>query len=159
MSDSIYQRLQQLSIELASPTTPAVPPAYVPCVQTGSLVFVSGHIAQKEGKPWVGQLGINVSVTEGQQAARAAAIDLLSTLHTALGDLSRIRRLVKVLSLVNSSPNFTQQHIVTNGASELFNQVFGPETGAHARSAFGVAQLPLGACIEIELVVEVAPAA
>ena len=90
----------------------------------------------------------------GQQAARAIAIDLLGTLHAATGDLNKIARLVKVMSLVNSTPAFTEQHLVTNGCSELLGQVFGPEKGAHARSAFGVAQIPLGACVEIELIVE-----
>jgi enamine deaminase RidA (YjgF/YER057c/UK114 family) len=130
--------------------------AYVPFVRTGDLVFVSGHIAKREGKPWVGQLGVTMDTTEGQAAARAIAIDLMGTLAAAVGgDLERVRRIVKVMSLVNSAPHFTEHHLVTNGASELLVQVFGPEIGAHARSAFGVAQIPLGACVEIELVAEV----
>jgi len=134
----------------------AVPAAaYVPFVQTGSLVFLSGHIAKRDGKPWVGQLGATISTSEGQAAARAVAIDLLGTLQAAVGDLGRVKRIVKVMSLVNSTPEFTEQHLVTNGCSELLVQVFGPEVGAHARSAFGVAQLPLGSCVEIEMIVEV----
>ena len=93
-------------------------------------------------------------ITDGRQAGRAIAIDLLGTLHAAVGDLNSVKRIVKVMSLVNSTPDFTEQHLVTNGASELFGQVFG-DKGAHARSAFGVAQIPMGACVEIELIAEV----
>jgi enamine deaminase RidA (YjgF/YER057c/UK114 family) len=129
--------------------------AYVPFVQTGKLIFMSGHIAKKDGKPWVGQLGRTMQTTEGKEAARAVAIDLLGTLHAAVGDLNKIQRIVKVMSLVNSTSDFVEHHLVTNGCSELIGQIFG-EKGAHARSAFGVAQLPMGACVEIELVAELA---
>lgn len=149
---SIQDKLKQLGIELPPVAVPAA--AYVPFVQTGNLVFLSGHIAKKDGKPWVGQLGVNLATEEGKQAARGVAIDLLGTLQAALGDLERVRRIVKVMSLVNSAPTFTEQHLVTNGASELFAAVFG-DRGAHARSAFGVAQIPMGACVEIELIAEV----
>jgi enamine deaminase RidA (YjgF/YER057c/UK114 family) len=124
-------------------------------VQTGHLVFLSGHIAKKDGKAWVGQLGKNISTAEGQQAARAVAIDLMGTLHAAVGDLNKVKRIVKVMSLVNSTGDFTEQHLVTNGCSELLGQVFGAQAGAHARSAFGVAQIPMGACVEIELIAEI----
>ena len=153
---SIPARLQELGITLPPLATPAA--AYVPFVRTGNLVFISGHIARRDGKPWVGQLGLTMGTAEGQQAARAIAIDLLGTLNAAVGgDLSRVKRIVKVMSLVNSANTFTEQHLVTNGASELLVQVFGPEIGAHARSAFGVAQIPLGACVEIELVAQLQP--
>ena len=148
---NIYDQLQALQITLPPVATPAA--AYVPFVQTGSLVFLSGHIAKQDGKPWVGQLGRDMTTAQGQAAARAVAIDLLGTLHAAVGDLNRVKRIVKVMSLVNSSPDFTEHHLVTNGCSELIGQVFGAK-GAHARSAFGVAQLPLGACVEIELIAE-----
>lgn len=150
---NIYDTLASLSITLPAVATPAA--AYVPFVQTGNLVFLSGHIAKKDGKPWVGQLGKNMDTAEGQAAARTIAIDLMGTLHAAVGDLNRIKRIVKVMSLVNSTGDFTEQHLVTNGASELLGQVFG-DKGAHARSAFGVAQIPLGACVEIELIAELA---
>lgn len=150
---SIAQRLQELGITLPPVAAPAA--AYVPFVRTGNLLFVSGHIAKKDGKAWVGQLGLTMGTEEGKAAARAIAIDLMGTLQAALGDLSRVKRIVKVMSLVNSAPTFTEQHLVTNGASELLVQVFGADVGAHARSAFGVAQIPLGACVEIELVAEV----
>ncbi len=148
---SVYDTLSQLDITLPPLAVPAA--AYVPFVLTGKLVFVSGHIAKKDGKPWVGQLGLTMATAEGQAAARAIAIDLLGTLHAAVGDLNKINRIVKLMSLVNSTPTFTEQHLVTNGASELFGTVFGA-AGAHARSAFGVAQIPMGACVEIELIAE-----
>ena len=126
----------------------------MPFVRTGSLVFLSGHIAKRDGKPLVGQLGLTMTTEEGRAAARAVAIDLLGTLQAAAGSLERVARIVKVLSLVNSTASFTEHHLVTNGCSELLAEVLGPEVGAHARSAFGVAQIPMGACVEIELVAE-----
>ncbi len=146
-------RLAALGITLPPVATPAA--AYVPFVQTGKLLFVSGHIAKRDGKAWVGQLGLTMTTEEGQAAARAIAIDLMGTLAAALGSVDKVRRIVKVMSLVNSTPTFTEQHLVTNGCSELLGEVFGPQAGAHARSAFGVAQIPLGACVEIELIAEV----
>lgn len=150
---SATERLRALGITLPPVAVPAA--AYVPFVQTGNLVFLSGHIAKRDGKPWVGQLGLTMTNAEGQAAARAVAIDLMGTLAAAAGSLDRVKRIVKVMSLVNSTATFTEQHLVTNGASELFGEVFGP-AGAHARSAFGVAQIPLGACVEIELIAELA---
>ncbi len=151
---SIAARLQALGIELPPLAIPAA--AYVPFVQTGALVFISGHIAKKDGKPWVGQLGLTMTTEEGKAAARAIAIDLMGTLQAAAGgDLARVRRIVKVMSLVNSTATFTEQHLVTNGCSELLGEVFG-DAGKHARSAFGVAQIPMGACVEIELIAELA---
>ena len=150
---SVYDKLSELHIQLPPVAVPAA--AYVPFVQTAKLIFLSGHIAKKDGKPWVGQLGRTMQTAEGKEAARAVAIDLLGTLHAAVGDLNKIQRIVKVMSLVNSTPDFVEHHLVTNGCSELIGQIFG-EKGAHARSAFGVAQLPMGACVEIELVAELA---
>jgi enamine deaminase RidA (YjgF/YER057c/UK114 family) len=150
---SIYQKLEALQITLPPVATPAA--AYVPFVQTGNLMFLSGHISKKNGQVWAGQLGKNINTEEGKAAARAVAIDLMGTLHAAVGDLNKVKRIVKVMSLVNSTADFTEQHLVTNGCSELLGQVFG-DVGVHARSAFGVAQLPMGACIEIELIAEIA---
>jgi enamine deaminase RidA (YjgF/YER057c/UK114 family) len=149
---SVYDKLKELNITLPPVATPAA--AYMPFVRTGNLVFLSGHIAKKDGRAWVGQLGKTMQTEEGKQAARAIAVDLMGTLHAAVGDLNQVKRIVKVMSLVNSTPDFTEQHLVTNGASELIGQVFG-DKGAHARSAFGVAQIPMGACVEIELIAEV----
>ncbi len=146
-----HEKLKALNITLPAVATPAA--AYLPFVQTGNLVFVSGHIAKKDGKAWVGQLGKNMSTEEGKAAARAIAIDLMGTLEAAVG-LGKVKRIVKLMSLVNSTGDFTEQHLVTNGASELFGEVFG-DAGKHARSAFGVAQIPMGACVEIELIAEV----
>ena len=148
---SIYSRLDELAIALPEATPPVA--AFVPCVRAGELLFVSGHIAKRDGRPWVGQLGAGLTTEEGRRAARSVAVDLLGTLHAATGDLNAVRRIVKLLVLVNSSPTFTEQHLVANGASELFLAVFGPR-GAHARSAFGVAQVPFGSCVEIELIAE-----
>ena len=148
---NVYDKLTELNITLPPVAIPAA--AYVPFVQTGNLVFLSGHLAKKDGKVWVGQFGKNIGTEEGKTAARAVAIDLLGTLHVAVGDLNRVKRIVKLMSLVNSTSDFTDQHLVTNGASELIAQLFGA-AGAHARSAFGVAQIPMGACVEIEMIAE-----
>ena len=137
---SVYDKLAELQIQLPPIAVPAA--AYVPFVQSGNLLFLSGHIAKKDGKPWVGQLGRNMQTAQGKDAA-------------AVGDLNKIQRIVKVMSLVNSTPEFVEHHLVTNGCSELIGQIFGNK-GAHARSAFGVAQLPMGACVEIELIAELA---
>jgi enamine deaminase RidA (YjgF/YER057c/UK114 family) len=149
---SVYEKLRALSISLPQVTPPAA--AYVPFVRSGNQLFLSGHIAKKDGQPWRGQLGTSVTTEEGKAAARGIAIDLVGTLHAAAGDLNKVARIVKLLVLVNSSSTYTEQHLVANGASELLKEVFG-ERGAHARSAFGVAQIPFGSCIEIELIAEV----
>ena len=150
---SIYERLTELDIALPPLSIPAG--AYVPFVRSGNLVFLSGHIAKRDGKAWVGQFGKTINTATGRKAARAVAIDLLGTLHAAIGDLDKVERIVRITSLVNSTPEYTEHHLVTNGCSELFGEVFA-ERGAHARSAYGVAQLPLGACVEIELIAQVA---
>lgn len=149
---TIAQRLLELGITLPKAGAPAA--SYVMSAQTGHTLFLSGHIAKKDGQPWVGKLGQSMTTEEGKQAARSIAIDLLATLHTHLGNLDRVKRIVKVMSLVNSTQDYTEHHVVTNGCSELLVEVFG-ESGKHARSAFGVAQIPLGACVEIELIAEV----
>jgi len=153
---SVYDKLQALNITLPPVAVPAA--SYVPFAQTGKLILLSGHIAKRDGQVWVGQLGLTMATEEGKAAARAVAIDLLGTLQAACQaagtDLNGVKRIVKVLSLVNSTPTFTEQHLVTNGCSELIGEVFGSAVGSHARSAFGVAQLPLGACVEIELMAE-----
>jgi enamine deaminase RidA (YjgF/YER057c/UK114 family) len=149
---NVYDKLKELGIELPTAGAPAA--AYVMSAQSGNTVYLSGHIAKKDGKVWVGKLGATLTTEEGRAAARSIAIDLIATLHAHVGDLNRVTRIVKVMSLVNSTFEFTEQHLVTNGASELIADVFG-ERGKHARSAFGVAQIPLGACVEIELIAEV----
>ncbi len=154
---SVYDKLKALDITLPPVAVPAA--AYLPYVQSGKQIFLSGHIAKQDGKVWVGQLGLTMTTEEGRAAARAVAIDLMGTLEHACRaagtDLDGIQRIVKVISLVNSTSTFTEQHLVTNGCSELIGEVFGA-AGKHARSAFGVAQIPLGACVEIELIAELA---
>jgi len=148
----IRDRLKDLGIKLPPTVSPAA--AYVMAVTSGSTVFVSGHIAKEAGKPWVGKLGLDMDTASGKAAARSIAIDLMATLEAHLGSLDRVKRIVKVMGLVNSTDLFTEQHLVINGCSELLFEVFG-EAGKHARSAFGVAQIPLGACVEIELIAEI----
>jgi enamine deaminase RidA (YjgF/YER057c/UK114 family) len=152
---TIYEALERLKITLPPAAIPAA--SYQPFSITGSMVYLSGHIAKKEGAAWVGQLGLTMNTAEGQEAATSVAIDLLGTLQAACAsigkDLDAVKQIVKVTSLVNSTPEFTQQHLVTNGCSNLLAEVF-QARGLHARSAFGVAQLPLGACVEIEMIVE-----
>jgi len=151
---SIQAKLAALNIQLPALSPPVA--AFVPFVRTGSLVFLSGHIAKRDGRPWTGKLGDDLTTADGIAAARATAVELLATLQLACGgDLDRVARIIKLLVLVNSTPYFTEQHLVANGASQLLVDLFG-DRGAHARSAFGVAQIPLGACIEIELVAELA---
>jgi enamine deaminase RidA (YjgF/YER057c/UK114 family) len=148
---SVYKKLEDFNIVLPELAPPVA--AFVPFLRSGNLLFLAGHIAKVDGKPWVGQLGADVSTEQGKCAARNVAIDLMGSLHAAVGDLSRIRRVVKLMVLVNSTAKFTEQHLVANGASELFEAVFG-DTGMHVRSAFGVAQIPFGACVEIDLIAE-----
>ena len=149
---SVYEKIASLGITLPE-VTPAVA-AYVPFVRSGHQIFLSGHIAKKDGKPWAGQLGRDLSTDAGARAARGVAVDLMATLHLAVGDLNKIKRIVKLMVLVNSASTFTEQHLVANGASELLAEVF-ESRGKHARCAFGVAQVPFGSCVEIDLIAEV----
>jgi enamine deaminase RidA (YjgF/YER057c/UK114 family) len=149
---SINENLQRLGITLPVPTPPVA--AFQLWVQSGNQLYVSGHIAKRDGAPWTGQLGRELTTADGQEAARLVAIDLLGTLQAATGDLEKIRRIVKLTVLVNSAPDFKEQHLVANGASELFAAVLG-DLGKHARSAYGTAQLPFGSCVEIELIAEI----
>jgi enamine deaminase RidA (YjgF/YER057c/UK114 family) len=149
-------QLESLNITLPPVATPAA--AYVPFAISGNMIFLSGHIAKQAGGAWVGKLGENMTTEEAKTAARAVGIDLLGTLQAACQsvgkDLNSVKRIVKLMGLVNSTPSYTEQHLVTNGCSELMAQVFA-EKGSHARSAFGVAQLPMGACVEIEMIAEI----
>jgi enamine deaminase RidA (YjgF/YER057c/UK114 family) len=149
---SVYDKLDALNITLPKPAPPVA--AFIPFLRTGNLLFLSGHIAKNDGKPCVGQLGANLTTEQGKSAARGVAIELIGSLHAAVGDLNQIKRIVKLMVLVNSTPTFSEQHLVANGASELFGEVFG-DLGLHVRSAFGVAQIPFGSCVEIELVAEI----
>jgi enamine deaminase RidA (YjgF/YER057c/UK114 family) len=149
---SVYERIASLGIKLPEGTPPVA--AFVPFVRSGNQIFVPGHIAKKDGKPWVGQLGANLTTELGIIAARGIAIDLMATLYLGVGDLNKIRQIVKLMVLVKSAPTLSEQHLVANGASELLAEVFGI-SGKDAWSAFGVAQVPFGSCIEIDLITEV----
>ena len=152
-----YDRLKALQITLPDAPPPVVAgyvPVFAPFVRTGNHIYLSGRLAKRDGEIWVGKLGDGVTAAGGKQAARGIAIELIATLHAALGDLGRVQRLVRLLVFVNSTERFTEPHVVANGASELFVEVFG-DRGVHARSAVGVAQTPFGACVEIELIAEV----
>lgn len=149
---SVYSKLSELKITLPQVTPPVA--AFAPFVRTGNHVFLSGHFAKRDGRPWTGQLGKEITTEQGKEAARSVAIDLMGTLQGAVGDLAKVRKIVKLMVLVNSAATFTEQPLVANGASELFEQVFG-EIGKHARTAFGVAQIPFGSCVEIDLIAEV----
>ena len=149
----IEQRFEELGVELPEPVGPLA--NYVTTVQTGNLVFTSGHgLVTSEGKVYKSQLGTDATIEDGYASARQVAICLLSTLKHAFGDLERIKRIVKVAGFVNSAPDFTDQSAVVNGASDFFVEVFG-DKGKHARSAVGMVQLPLGTPVIIEMVVEI----
>lgn len=154
---TVNDRLKALQINLPETPPPVVDgyvASFVPFVRTGNLVYLSGRVAKKDGKPFSGKLGQQITIAEGRQAARDVATELLATLQSAIGDLNRVKQVVKLMVLVNSAPDFTEPHAVANGASELLVDVFG-ERGAHARSAFGAAQIPFGSCVEIDMIVEV----
>ncbi len=153
MSETIEKRLGDLGIVIPVAAAPAA--NYVPFVRSGNLLFPSGQLPIKDGKLAVtGLLGRDLDTAAGQEAARLCAINVLAQAKAALGDLEKIRRLVKINIYVASAPNFTEQHLVGNGASDLFAKVLG-ERGKHARVAVGMAALPLNAAVEIEAVIEV----
>lgn len=150
---SAEARLKELGIEIPEPVAPVA--SYVPAVRSGNLLWISGQVT-KRGEKFLhnGKLGKDVSMDQGQEAARQSALNALAAARKALGSLDKVSRVVKVVGYVASAPGFTDQPKVVNGASDLLAQVFG-ENGRHARSAVGVAELPLGVCVEIEMVLEV----
>lgn len=146
-------RLTELGLTLPEASAPVA--NYVPYVQVGSLVHVSGQVARKDGQPLVGKLGAGMDVAAGQEAARTCALALIAQAKAACGgDLSRIKRVVKLTAFVNSTPEFTEQPAVVNGASDLLVAVFG-DAGRHARSAVSAASLPMGVAVEIEGIFEI----
>jgi enamine deaminase RidA (YjgF/YER057c/UK114 family) len=148
------ERLAQLGYELPAPN-PAVG-TYVGAVTVGSIVFVSGHGPYRDGEfAYKGKLGREVDLSTGQEAARLTIVNLLASLKAEVGELDRVRRVVKLLVLVNSDPDFGEQPAVANGASDLLVEVFGPARGAHARSAVGMGALPFGITVEIEGIFEI----
>ena len=150
---TISERLSALAISLPNAGAPAA--NYVPVVRTGNLAFVAGQVCSRNGEfPYVGELGGAISIEEGQAAARLCALNLLSQLNTALGDLDRVTRVVRLNVFVRSAPQFTEQPRVANGASDLMVELFG-ERGWHTRAAVGVCQLPFGAAVEVDAIFEV----
>ncbi len=155
MASEIEARLAALGIDLPMPGKPAA--NYVPFVVSGKQVFVSGQVPMApDGVKFVGKLGREFSVEEGQQAARLCAINILGVLKAAMGDLEKVKRIVKVVGFVNAVPDFTEPHKVINGASDLITDVLGDQVGKHARSAIGMGTLPLGVAVEVEAIAEIA---
>ena len=151
------ERLLELGLVLPPVAKPLA--TYVPAVRSGSYVYTSGQLPTVEGVPaFVGKVGAEVSAADGAAAARLCALNALAAVRSVVGELSAVVRVVKVVGYVASAPDFSGQPGVVNGASELLGSVFGSEVGAHARSAVGVAVLPLNVPVEIEMIVEVAPA-
>ena len=152
-SGIVDKKIEELGIQLQKPVKPVA--NYVTTVQTGNLVFTSGHgPIGDDGQLILGQLGTDMDIEGGYQAARAVGIGLLSTLKATLGNLDRIKKIVKLVGFVNSSADFKDQPAVVNGASDLFVEIFG-DKGRHARSAVGMVQLPGGIAVEVEMIVEV----
>jgi enamine deaminase RidA (YjgF/YER057c/UK114 family) len=150
---SIDNRLAELGITLPTPAAPVA--SYVPAVEQGGLLHISGQISVGEdGNLILGRLGEDMNLERGTEAARRCGIMLLAQMQAALGSLDRVQRIVKLGAFVNSAPDFTDQPKVANGASELMQEVFG-EAGRHARSAIGVAVLPLGVAVEVDAIVAV----
>ena len=151
---TIADRLTELGISLPPPPRPVA--AYVPAVRAGGLLFISGQLPTEDGRLiYAGKVPADVSIEDATQAARVAALNALAVAnHDLIGGLERVRRVVRVIGHVASSPGFTMQPAVINGASELLVQVFG-EAGRHSRAALGAAELPLGACVEIEMILDV----
>lgn len=155
MPNDIEARLASLGIELPAPGKPGA--NYVPYVLTGKLLYVSGQVPMApDGVKFVGKVGRDFSIEEGQQAARLCAINVLGVLKAAVEDLQQIKRIVKVLGFVNADPEFHDVHKVINGASDLITEVLGDERGKHARSAIGMGTLPLGVAVEVEAIAEIA---
>jgi len=150
---TIEARLAELGITLPRPAAPVA--SYVPVVIAGGFAHVSGQLPFIRGELVTGRLGEDVDLELGTRAARACGLMILAQLNAALGSLDPVERIVKLGAFVNSTPHFTDQPKVANGASDLMVEVFG-DKGKHARSAFGVAQIPMGACVEIELIAELA---
>jgi enamine deaminase RidA (YjgF/YER057c/UK114 family) len=150
---TVDERLAELGIVLPNPVTPIA--NYSLTRRSGNLLFVSGHVARRDGAVVTGRLGDDLTRDEGYALARAAAIDVLAAARATVGSLDRVRGVVKLTGFVSSAGSFTDQSAVVNGASDLVVDVFGSERGTHARSAVGVAQLPLGAAVELEAVLEI----
>jgi enamine deaminase RidA (YjgF/YER057c/UK114 family) len=153
----IDERLKSLNIVLPDVMPPVVDgyvPAFAPFIRSGDQIHLSGRLGKEGGKLLCGKVGDEISLDQGKRAARHVAIELLAVLKAAIGDLGCVRRIVKLFVMVNGAPHFTEPHRIADGASELLVQVFG-ERGIHSRSAVSVAQVPFGACVEIDMIAEI----
>jgi enamine deaminase RidA (YjgF/YER057c/UK114 family) len=154
MSETIEKRLSDLGVVIPAAAAPAA--NYVPYALTGNFLFTSGQLPLKDGSlQSTGLLGRSVDVAAGKEAAKLCAINVLAQAKAALGDLERIKRIVKITVFVASAPDFTEQHLVANGASDFLVAALG-DRGRHARSAVGMASLPMNASVEVEAIIEVA---
>ena len=152
---TVEEKLRAMGLELPAPPKPVA--SYVQCVQTGNLVFVSGQVPRVQGElPYRGKVGAELSIEQGQQAARACALNALSQVKQEIGDLARLRRVVKLTVFVASASGFQEQPKVADGASQLLAELLG-EKGQHARATVGVNELPLGVAVEMDMIVEVEP--
>ena len=151
----IEQKIANLGLELVAPSAPLA--NFVQTVQTGNLLFVAGHLPrQPDGKVLnAGKVGREVTIEQGYESARLAAINCLASIKAATGDLDKVKRVVKLVVMVNADPEFDQHFMVANGASDLLVELYG-DSGRHARSAVGMGGLPRGSCVEVEMIVEVA---
>lgn len=151
--NKIEQKVRELGYELPNPPKPVA--SYVPAVRVGNFVYISGQGATKDGKPLMqGHIGAELTCQDGYKAAEVCAVNALSVLRSEIGDLDKVKRIVKVLGFVNSAPGFDQQPFVINGFSDFMEKVFGPY-GKHARSAISANELPFGTPVEVEMIVEV----
>ena len=153
-AEDIEAKLEEMGITLPTPPTPVA--NYVTAVSAGNLVFLSGHGPMKpDGNNITGKVGADLSIEQGQEAARVTAINLLASLKAEIGDLNKVKRVVKVLGMVNAAPDFTQHPQVINGCSDLMVELFGEKIGKHARTSVGMGSLPSNIAVEINMVVEV----
>jgi enamine deaminase RidA (YjgF/YER057c/UK114 family) len=153
MAETADTRLKALGVTLPIPGAPQA--SYIPTVASGQLMFVSGQVSILGDEKYVGKLGRDYGIEDGVKAGRVCAINILANLKAALGDLEKVKRIVKLTGFVNSTPDFTEPHKAVNGCSDFLIEVLG-DRGKHSRSAIGVATLPLGAAVEVEAIVELA---
>lgn len=155
MTDRIDRKLSELGLALPAPAAPVA--SYIPAVESGGMLYLSGQLPFKDGVLMTGRLGESVDLAFGQEAAQRCALMLVAQMKAALGGLHRVERIVKLGVFVNSAADFTDQAKVANGASDLMFELFG-DSGRHARSAVGVPVLPLGVAVEIDAIVQIASA-
>ncbi|MEO0498006.1 MAG: RidA family protein [Pseudomonadota bacterium] len=156
MANKFENRLAELGISLPGPSAAAG--NYVPAVEAGGMLYISGQIARNpDGSPLVGRLGDDIDVAAGQTAARSCAIQIIAAANNTLGGLARVDRIVKLQGFVSATAEFTEHPAVINGASDLMVEVFGADVGSHARAAVGMGSLPLGVAVEIDAVIALKP--